>query len=1113
MESRMQVSAFKIAAAISVLAASAILAQQAERAAILIGLKPDKTFAEKVAGDGYIWATPDKPFKAWTGEYLGQFNAVVLTSYPQVGTQGPAEWQQRFIALLQRYVQEGGGLLLCGGNNQDTGMCVRFQNELLKPYGAVVLREFVNDKQTKTKGRCFAYGWTDRVAREDLTGGVQGLFYPMVTGWGGTSVTNPIRVDENWKVLVRAAPSAYTCALYDSKPMEDRPATYSTSPPLLAVREVGGGRIVLWPTLATASIVDGYHYMWDDGLIMEGRVGRRSSQGLKLTANLLTWLVEPSLKSGRPGGYRPKEEKRQLEKEPGFQEYQWDEAKVPDGLPNAYKVLIGARTALSSGSGTVVEYAREARKYGYSLLAVTEDMEKMNPQKWNTLVRQCRAATSEGFVVLPGLKFFDENGNQGVVYGDIGWPKDEWMSEKEPGRIKAIWHFTHGYHYWPPLAIITSKSNPKRPWFLGKCKGFAAFTYRNGKLIDESVDEYLEMMRLRFDDFVLAVHLLDSPSQVKAAAAPENMQTYVRSGTVGGIHGHMSGTWGQPNLWYWPVFVSNGPMIKTFQAINPGTTDLAVPGAERYRLRLEASSSAPLSEVRLMDGSRLMRRLQVNGKDFDRHFDFFHDRQRTWVAIVSDQEGRNAISWGRWTEVQEQWFTNCSDNWNYMDGGKWSGSRFHALRGMETRIPGASHWWFYPRLNPAKKGSIPPGYPAIFVDKVMASRFASVVDYNVIGVYEPGASANFNDFCKREGILSNDAYEARTRCTFFTSRPDEPQVRLIEGKILTKKPLELPGNRAVLVAEISSGEKAPEDYNLLAIYDASGQVLVERRPQTVQGEIVHAGILARGGYIGTYPGAGGLAGIFALEAGMPYYAWFSSNNTTTIYVHASPPGKVAAGAKITYRLLAVKGRKFSKPSNEELEWVRTSLGLNGEPRYELKSLVGQVLSTFYVLRVKAEEGGFRARFNRAHLPMDIPVIVEGLNDRWCAGVWYVGKNPMWRPEWTLDYYGQLVPVMKEKKIKDAWYPGPVQDGLGYFGIDVERSDREVFAGNFLVCDNPQVFLQILDLRPGKRTIEAHNAEKGGITCTITPAKGFDLLGTFRKRVTIPAGSSVLIRLD
>ena len=93
-------------------------------------LYPDKRLEKELGADGFRWGVAAGA-TALTPAYLKQFNAVVLVHPPQVGTGGAtpaiAQWADR----LRDYVNQGGGLLVCGANNQDMGKCVRFQNLLV----------------------------------------------------------------------------------------------------------------------------------------------------------------------------------------------------------------------------------------------------------------------------------------------------------------------------------------------------------------------------------------------------------------------------------------------------------------------------------------------------------------------------------------------------------------------------------------------------------------------------------------------------------------------------------------------------------------------------------------------------------------------------------------------------------------------------------------------------------------------------------------------------------------------------------------------------------------------------------------------------------------------
>jgi len=45
-----------------------------------------------------------------------------------------------------------------------------------------------------------------------------------------------------------------------------------------------------------------------------------------------------------------------------------------------YRGLLGARTALTGGKGSIAEYVAEARKAGLQFLIFAEDFEKLTPE-------------------------------------------------------------------------------------------------------------------------------------------------------------------------------------------------------------------------------------------------------------------------------------------------------------------------------------------------------------------------------------------------------------------------------------------------------------------------------------------------------------------------------------------------------------------------------------------------------------------------------------------------------------------------------------------------------------------------------------------------------------
>ena len=98
--------------------------------------------------------------------------------------------------------------------------------------------------------------------------------------------TQPLKVDESWQVVVAGSRSTRTHPVelvppYTGKVLTDKQGAYQSSPPLVAVRTMGNGRVVLL-AFGTLSTVYGYkHPFWED-IAMTGGDGSTPSDLLKL---------------------------------------------------------------------------------------------------------------------------------------------------------------------------------------------------------------------------------------------------------------------------------------------------------------------------------------------------------------------------------------------------------------------------------------------------------------------------------------------------------------------------------------------------------------------------------------------------------------------------------------------------------------------------------------------------------------------------------------------------------------------------------------------------------------------------------------------------------------
>jgi hypothetical protein len=170
-----------------------------------------------------------------------------------------------------------------------------------------------------------------------------------------------------------------------------------------------------------------------------------------------------------------------------------------------------------------------------------------------------------------------------------------------------------------------------------------------------------------------------------------------------------------------------------------------------------------------------------------------------------------------------------------------------------------------------------------------------------------------------------------------------------------------------------------------------------------------------------------------------------------------------------------------------------------------------VISDQYALRLKAQGCGFTGKVSEARLPLQLPVFIEGLNPNWDAGIWYRGKNALVIPEWVVDEVGHRYVERRQRTEEDSLLHFPVlSDGVGMLQIDTEIGAKDLFIGNLLVSDKPDLRLTLTDTRPGKAAFVVHNPTDRDIKCRVKPGPGFTLVGTFDRAVTVAAGSSVSV---
>ncbi|MCG2661113.1 MAG: hypothetical protein L6437_12825 [Kiritimatiellae bacterium] len=1079
------------------------------------------------------WEVGYDSFESLTWDLAKQFNVILLATSIDLNKAN----------VLRQFIENGGGLFYMHAGYQSSAQDIKDGSALFEPYGLKIPAEYFYEPDPQMTYRNTAahvhptFARVPTVLPSPVSAGVTNVWVPIrmfdMLYYSTHLVVDP---GKGWKVVIKGSPTSYSSATTHDKKITPEKGLFKEAPPLMAVADKNGGRLAVWPVHSTFCIFSGYHWFWE-GRMMETGDGMIKSDGLKLFMNTLNWLANPSLKSGKMGGYvfvlmSKSWKKERTQKEPGLIEYDWDKVEFFPAPEVCFRGLVGAHTALSNGKGSVGDYIQEAKKAGYQFVVFTELLPDLTADEFETLKQECGRQSNAEFAAVPGIECQDEVGNSYVVYGmNTYYPLPEHFSEKVKGRIKNIYFFlSMGKQKdgtYPAITAIKTGLNPKPPEFLTAIRGVALFTYERGKLIDDAVNLYWHVQEQGYFLFPSVVHLIYSPHEVAQTRKGDwqfyvlpKLQDYQRppilskdvDKVVAGLYETRSFPVARPG------YASSGPKILNYQLINPGTSDLSLKENDRQRMRFDVHADKGLKEVMLQDGRKIMRRWRPKGNDFSKTLDLFHDQQRSYILVVTDQQGGKCISQVIGTFVQTHMHVMCGDNQNIMDSSLCYAGRDVLGKppvGIETYLP-SKGWHTVATFSVVVDGKyqrIDADIPATDHIGRLAGEFIVLEDHETKNLYprnDPSALHGYSG--KTWSIMYPTRYLDWTFHEYgFTPHVGGDDIRLYELKCKVKQDMTAATNAPFMQLSWLPFDKVVVHGN------GEGNTLVEAFSQG-QGHN-EKGRLAFGEYIMSYDvgQATQPAGfISAQKQGWPldYGYIVNAQGGGMIFVNSTCPAgreQLKAGTELVWRYLTIIGPRTLQPSNRIFECVRNMMGVGGGVGYRCEPRIGTVLTTEFALTVQAERGGFAAHFKAApDLPMDVPLIVKGLNERWSAGIWFKGTNIIHYV--TRDYFGTWDVSRVARKETDTVRRIGMFEGAGYCVLDIEKGDRDVFVGNLVICDNPDVVLNVTYTRPDRKEVVVHNPTDKAVTVTVTPAPGFTLFGDFKKTMTIEAGRDETLKL-
>ncbi|MHB9131795.1 MAG: hypothetical protein ACYDBB_11990 [Armatimonadota bacterium] len=1092
---------------------------------VFTGPTPAPPYAKLLADNGFNLGFPQVSMRETAKlnlEMMRKYNVVVIPTLMGWTTDMKPE---ELTKLLDDYLKAGGGVLVFQLNYLEGIPHHEALNAWLKQYGASLRWEEIVDEAHQYKNppsipwQASSFFWTDNIAKSPITSGVKNIFY-VPSLFRGPYMAG-LNVDKTWQVLVSTAATAKSYKLqYDKSgyvPARLKDAPAEGAVPLLAVRKVGKGRLAIFGGSPAAYWYDLMKPVYA-GVPQERGDGQRASDWQPLLFNLLRWLGEPGSKSGKPGGYAgqvkfqvqpdwgnrtpinwEKVDAEGVSPELVQQTLSWHSGVSPEiwkdwdaGKYRPYKALIGAHTQLTGGKGTVADWKAAAKAAGYSIVIFRENILQLSEEQWKAFQQECKAASDAEFRAVAGQEFEDWIGNKFMRFnGELAYPPHKERITDGKVRDQLSWFFDVG---WPVNLPISPMTNPTEPWNYRVYDAFPIYVYQNGQLKEDCRRPWEELVDNYEYSSPLVLHLLDDPKQVAQAATQAN--TFLLSNGFpdfkGGWAGGFFGSHNNPR-----VYSTTGPVIDRFQALNMYRTTLGsrgVPGSYRYRLFIKAHADKPIARVEVWGGDEPLRIYRPNAKEFSVTVEEMHDRQRgLWLKVV-DADGGEARATGIMVHDKMQWFVWCGDHCNALPAGLMvdnDGSVFYY--GISTRVkssfqaidgPGAGGYdmyryvpWGTDTSAPAvgtqgqvrlftadgkqlpdadewytSRVQMPYGTRDVMVERLTATRVVHFKDY--VPKFQPTINGWY-PYTKNTDL---QAFTLVHEDADFHRDAAEPAFQWNTGTIAFKQDVTLSSKEPLNILLANFNTNTPTDKAYTNIGELPKNYSVIK--------------LGKGGYL-TWGGQMGNVTGYSLDDDLTLRVYYDGKKVIPSFGYNFAGRQFKQGEQFRYQTLIMRW-PTGVPLSDRLDAkVASVLNLaDSKPGYSVTAKRGKVVGTQFILDLQAQDGVFDGQISRVFFGVRMPVRISGLNPRWTAAAWQKGVAD--------QILAPLVP-------RAAGEPA-------YLTLDLEKEAGDLFIGNLVTCDQPALWLRVLQRADGGFDLVAHNPGEAAVTTTITGIAGGPLEG-------------------
>lgn len=1059
---------------------------------------------------------------------FADFNVIAYLNVPNWDPEShepPAHFLAQIEALDAHMAAAGGVLVMSHPGPQRLPSLWR----LLEPHGLHVQVATIHDPLAERATLVQApFARTEAIADHPVTRGVRGLWYPVYAEGGKVwnSNTTPFTADDTWTVPVQTEESAFVEPYrFDMQEVDPRaPQARIDGPlPLLALKQIGPGRLAFSAVPSDYHIHGGLAPAWE-GITMGPGLNGEPGDFRPLMLNLLTWLAQPSLAADDLGGAETDLAKLRppgIEPPPPLDPAKWSYWRPEQ----SFHGVIGARTSFSVGESTPAEYAQAARDAGLDFVIFLEPLTEISQQDFATLKQQCRELSGDDLILVAGLDCELETGDHYLLMApDIKWPaqgllvdgtKRFWVNrEGASGQAFAVYATQN-----LPALVGFYEADGGVPWwstrFHRQC--IPVETWRNGRRVGEMLDEYRELAAAGEWPIPFVLSFTDTADALRTIPGSEQPHSVLLADSLQQLRREIAPRPDmRPSGW-----VTNGPQIAYWQWLGP--RDYVADGNwfdwTRYRwgARFRVGSEAGIDEVRVYDGPRLVRRFDAAGAaEFEREIPLVHEKQKNLTLVVTDRDGRTAIGGEVLDRNHLMEHVYCTDRINTLsysrlpsDGpygstvGVWplpimakgplTDNLFIRLNQDMYRFPGydgqpQQNLSINPNVYVYTKDGAEGGLIHRRILRPLASADVCIEQTTFEHKFPPGINVR-NGWNNHGPVVPMETFRGRLTYTTFVHPGHLPAPVVVDGEIEMLRDGRFADDRPLPLHVAWAG----------APYEAAGYstcVIANTRDRDITLEMTWDGrpqlerwntALPAGAFAYFYHSLYGPGGIFSIDENLRCH--YVGGTLHRANVGLDLRGReFAAGDRFAFRYIAYAGGWDDLPSSLPAERFRDLMGLDGSPGYAVEARAGAVTSTQYILRIDGRGAGFAGAISPEQpLPAILPLVVQGLNDRWCS-VLYDRDTRLWRPV-------------------------AMHDGAAWAHLDLTADRPEpkrLFVGHPFSCDSDDLFLTLVQTAQSDFSLAVHNPTEAEVTTTLTRAPAFNLLTEQTLQATVPAGDTITL---